>query len=142
MVSKRLKGVSPLVAVIFLIGVTLIIAGFLANWATQFTTSQISKTQYCLDASVIIQGATYSSADSQLNLYVDNSGESDLTFYTLLEYANGTITRDPAEYSVAGGGFETFTIDNVWPTLKEVTIKSRECQGVQDFVGSRWITGL
>jgi len=141
--SRKLKGVSPLVAVIFLIGVTLIIAGFLANWATQFTTNQISKTQYCLDASVIIQGATYSDVDEQLNLYVDNSGDSDLTFYILLEYTNGTIAKDPSDdREVVGGGFETFTINNVWGSLKEVTIKSNECQGVQDFVSSRWITGL
>lgn len=140
--NKTLKGVSPLVAVIFLIGVTLIIAGFLANWATQFTSSQISKTQFCLEASVIIQGATYSDAENQLNLYVDNSGESELTFYTLLEYENGTIVRDSVEYVVSPGELETFTIDNVWDSLKEATIKSKECQGVQDFVSSTWITGL
>ena len=142
MSNKTLKGVSPLVAVIFLIGITLIIAGFLANWATQFTTNKLSKAQYCLDASVIIQGATYSSADNRLSLYVDNSGESKLTFSTLIEYQNGTITKDPVEYEVEPGDLATFTLNNVWSSVKEVTIKSKECQGVQDFISSTWITGL
>jgi flagellin-like protein len=137
--SQR-KGVSPLVAVITLIAFTLIIAGFLANWATQFTTRQTQQIQLCLGAEAIIQGATYDNGD--LNLYVNNRGDVDLTFDVILKYSDGSVEKAPDSYEIAAGDLDTISLTGVPDTLTEVSIESQECKSAQDFVGKSWINGL
>jgi flagellin-like protein len=140
---KSRKGVSPLVAVITLIAFTLIIAGFLANWATTFTTRQTQAIQECLGAEAIIQGATYSG--NTLNLYVNNRGDLDLTFDVLLTLDDGSVTKEDNGgdgYAIDAGDLGTISISNVSDTLTEAAIESRECRSAQDFVGKSWINGL
>ncbi len=134
------KGVSPLVAVITLIAFTLIIAGFLANWATQFTQRQTQQIQYCLGAEAIIQGATYDSGD--LNLYVNNRGDVDLTFDIILKFDDGSVTKPSGTYTADAGELSTFSISGVPGNLTEASIQGQECKSAQDFVGRSWINGL
>ena len=136
------KGVSPLVAVITLIAFTLIIAGFLANWATQFTQKQTQQIQFCLGAEAIIQGATYDSGTNDLNLYVNNRGDVDLTFDVLLTYNDGSVTKSSSSYPVDAGELVTITMSGVTDTLREASIESHECRSAQDFVGRSWINGM
>lgn len=137
----RKKGVSPLIAVIVLIAFTLIVAGMLATWASRFARDTLPTTE-CFNIDVIIQGATYESSTSTLNLYVKNRGTMELTFDTLLKYQNGTITQAGQEYTVDGGQLRTFTFSGVSNTLEEATIQSQECTNVQDLIQRQWITGL
>jgi flagellin-like protein len=137
---KAFKGVSPLVAVITLIAFTLIIAGFLANWATQFTQRQTQQIQYCLGAEAIIQGATYDTGT--LNLYVNNRGDVDLNFDILLTYDDGSVEKPSGTFAVDAGELATFAVSSVPSNLTEATIQSQECRSAQDFVGRSWINGL
>jgi flagellin-like protein len=140
--NKTLKGVSPLVAVITLIAFTLIIAGFLASWATQFTERTTRDIQFCLGAEAIIQGATYDSGTNTLNLYVNNRGDVDLTFDIIINYADGSVEKPSGSFAAAAGELQTFSITGVSDTLTEVSIASKECRSAQDFVGKNWINGL
>jgi flagellin-like protein len=140
--KKSLKGVSPLVAVITLIAFTLIIAGFLANWATQFTQRQTQQIQYCLGAEAIIQGATYDSGTQTLNLYVNNRGDVDLTFDVILKYGPSDAPTKHSGFSADAGELATFTVTSVPSTLTEASIEGNECRSAQDFVGKAWINGL
>jgi flagellin-like protein len=139
---KKRKGVSPLVAVITLIAFTLIIAGFLANWATQFTQRQTQQIELCLGAEAIIQGATYDADNDVLNLYVNNRGDVDLTFDVILTYDDGSVTKSDSSYSIDSGDLGTITMNNVPGNLTEASIESQECRSAQDFVGRSWINGL
>ena len=135
------KGVSPLIAVIVLIAFTLIVAGMLATWASRFARETLPATE-CFNIDVIIQGATYDTPTSTLNLYVKNRGTMDLTFDTLFKYQNGTITQAGQTYTVNGGQLRTFTFTGISNTLEEATIQSQECANVQDLIQRQWITGL
>lgn len=135
------KGVSPLIAVIVLIAFTLIVAGMLATWASRFARETLPTTE-CFNIDVIIQGATYDTPTSTLNLYVKNRGTMDLTFDTLFKYQNGTITQAGQTYTVNGGQLRTFTFTGISNTLEEATIQSQECANVQDLIQRQWITGL
>jgi flagellin-like protein len=140
--NKMFKGVSPLVAVITLIAFTLIIAGFLANWATQFTQRQTQDIQRCLGAEAIIQGATYDSGSNTLNLYVNNRGDVDLTFDVLLTFDDGSVTKPSGTYQADAGELATFSLAGVTDNLTEATVQGKECKSAQDFVGRSWINGL
>ncbi|MBI4020577.1 MAG: type IV pilin [Candidatus Aenigmarchaeota archaeon] len=141
MQPKALKGVSPLIAVILLIALTLIIAGILATFTQNIATRTISGSQRCQNAKVIIQGATYEKTISNLTMVVYNYGDIDLTFDTLLSYQNGTILQGPGVNTTSGG---IVTSDfRVWSNLDEVTIKSKECSGtIQDLLPRTFIRGL
>jgi FlaG/FlaF family flagellin (archaellin) len=139
---KTLKGVSPLVAVITLIGFTLIIAGFLANWATQLTYRQTQQIQQCLGAEVIIQSAIYDSGSDDLDLYINNRGDVDLTLGVLLTYENGSVSKPSGSWSADAGELITISISDVPGTLSEVSVESDECRAAQDFIGKSWINGL
>ena len=138
--QKTLKGVSPLVAVITLIAFTLIIAGFLANWATQLTYRQTQDIQRCLGAEAIIQGATFDAGD--LDLYVNNRGDIDLTFDVILTFEDGSVEKASSSYSADAGELITISLTGVSDTLTEVSVESQECRSAQDFVGKSWINGL
>ncbi len=135
------KGVSPLIAVIVLIAFTLIVAGMLATWASRFARDTLPTTE-CFNIDVIIQGATYESSTSTLNLYVKNRGTVQLTFDTLIKYQNGTITQAGQSYTVDANQLRTFTFTGISNTVDEVTIQSQECTNVQDLIQRQWITGL
>ena len=141
MASKR-RGVSPIVAIIALIGITLIVSGIITSYATRFTTGRLSQLQECTDANVIIQGARYESSSGNLILYVKNRGNIDLTLDVLLTNDIGEITQDPDNHTTTAGHLGTFTISGVSSNLKEVTVQSQECPGVQDTMHKYWITGM
>ena len=135
------KGVSPLIAVIVLIAFTLIVAGMLATWASRFARETLPTTE-CFNIDVIIQGATYDSPTSTLNLYVKNRGTIQLTFDTLIKYQNGTIAQAGQSYTVDANQLRTFTFTGISNTVDEVTIQSQECTNVQDLIRRQWITGI
>jgi len=139
--SKSLKGVSPLVAVVTLIAFTLIIAGFLASWATQLTVRQTQAIQECLGAQAVIQGATYNSGN--LNIYVNNRGDIDLTFDVILTYDDGSVEKPSGgPWEAESGELITISLTDIDSSLTEVSVESQECRGAQDFVGKSWINGL
>jgi len=139
---KSYKGISPLVAVVALIGITLIISGIITSFATRYTRTTVSELQQCSSAGVIIQGARYESGSQTLYLYVKNRGTTDLSFDVLLKKTNGEISQATGNFNVSAGKLATFTLNNVGTDLEEVTIQSKECKGVQDLIQKRWITGM
>lgn len=144
---KQLKGISPLVATILLIAFTLIVAGILAGWATQFASSKQQQINQCLDAMLYIQRASYDSATDDLSIVVYNAGKVDLNFFLLLSYANATthpnlVERSNETYNITSGTIKTVKLLNVTGDLDEITVKSDTCQGVQNLLTKAYIQGL
>jgi flagellin-like protein len=137
------KGISPLVAVIMLIAITLIVSGILATWVTQIAQSQRGKLEYCMDASVLIQGARYDSGTQTLYLYIDNRGNVNLNFTAILTFSDDTAPiKSSTLFPVEAKKLDTMTITSVPNTLREATIQSDECPGAQDLIQRRGIKGL
>lgn len=138
-----MKAISPLIAVIMLIAFTMIIAGVLATWTTNFATRQRVQIEFCSDAGAYIQGGTYDAGTSTLNLVIFNNGKVPLNFIGILTYKNGTVLRYPSTLdNVTAGSISTFTMTGVSSSLDQATIQSKECTGVQDLLYSRNIRGL
>jgi len=140
----RMKAISPLIAVIMLIAFTMIIAGILATWTTNFATRSRVQIEFCSDAGAYIQGGTYDSANNgTLNLVVFNNGKVPLNFIGILSYKNGTAVRYASTLdNVTAGSIRTFTMSGVGSDLDQATIQSKECTGVQDLLYSRNIRGM
>lgn len=147
MKGKKLRGISPLVAVIMLIAFTLIVAGILAGWATQFAQTQRRTVETCIDARVLLQRGNYDRNSQNLTLVVYNYGRVPLELFTLLTYKDmklhptGTESF-PERLNVSAGSIAAFIIPEVTPDLSEVMIQSEQCPGVQDILRDIDITGL
>jgi flagellin-like protein len=140
---RNRKGISPLIAVIMLIAFTMIIAGILATWTTNFATRQRVQIDFCSNAGAYIQGGTYDSGSNTLSLIIFNNGKVPLSFMGILTYKNGTTESYPTTLdNVTSGSVKTFTMNNVGSDLEQATIQSKECQGVQDLLYYYNIRGL
>ncbi len=147
------KGISPLVAVIMLIAFTLIIAGILAGWATQFTQSQRTSAQRCVDARIILQSGVYANSSesiSNLTLTVYNYGSVDLSLKPIVKYVNGSIVTFNDTISVNAGEIVTHVLTGIdGANFEQVTVQSVECTppcyycpGAQDLLLDTNIRGL
>jgi flagellin-like protein len=139
---EKMKGISPLIATIMLIAFTMIIAGILATWTTNFATRQRVQIEFCSDAGAYIQGGTYDPGTQTLNLIVFNNGKVPLSFIGILTYKDGTISRYSSTLNTTAGNIATFTMTGIVSNLDQATIQSKECTGVQDLLYSRNIRGM
>lgn len=137
------KGISPLIAVIMLIAFTMIVAGILAGWATQFVTQSRSELQFCARAQLLIQRAYFENASNQLTLALFNTGDVPLSgFAVRLLYQNQSITSTKFEsMNISYQDIKTVTLATD-DTLEQVVVQSLECRGAQDMVGRYDVQGL
>ncbi len=135
-----MKAISPLIAVIMLIAFTMIIAGILATWTTNFATRQRVQIEFCSEAGAYIQGGTYDSGT--LNLIIYNNGKVPLNFSCILTYKDGTSVKSPSAVVINAGSIGTLTMTGVGSNLDQATIQSKECQGVQDLLYYYNIRGM
>ena len=135
------KGISPLIAVIVLIAITLVVSGVLASWATQFTQSQRRVFEQCINAKLLIRGASYSDTDQQVNLIIYNYGSIPLTITSIVEYQNRTVFQSTAKVALDAGAIKNVYIDAT-DEIKEVAVQAEECAGATDFIGIVNIQGL
>ena len=157
---KKLRGISPLVAVIMLIAFTLISAGMLAGFVTQMTETQTRAAEVCVDARVQLQKAVWDGdsdpdpTEGNLTLTVYNYGKVNLRLKVLLSYSNesqhpGGVATHDTTFPVDAGKISVQKLGDIGDDLTEVTIKSMqcdqpcyECQGAQDFLPYMNIKGL
>ncbi len=144
--DSGLKGISPLVAVIMLIAFTMVVAGILASWASQFALTQRQQIQLCSEAFIFIQSGVYdnSSTPPELNLMVWNNGDVDLTgFDIIVTYDNDSL---PNKYSknvnITAGDIKILTVAGAPINIKSVDVVSNECKGARDMLLKYNIKGL
>jgi flagellin-like protein len=137
------KGISPLISVIMLIAFTMIVAGILAGWATQFVTQSRSELQFCSKAQLLIQRAYYDNATKKLTIALFNTGDVPLNgFAVRLTYQNETITSIKYEaLNISYQDIQTVEMETD-DTLKQVVVQSLQCRGAQDLIGKYDIQGL
>ena len=139
---KKRKGISPLISVILLIAFTMVVAGILAAWATQFVRVRQSEFVKCSDAGVLIQSSYYESASSKLFTNVFNNGKVSMEgFSMIITLDNGTVISQGSNVTISAGSVQTFNISSP-SNIKEVSIRSRQCQGAQDSIGKYYIQGI
>ncbi len=128
-----MKGISPLIAVIMLIGLVMIVAGIFATFTQNLAMNQIQSVRFCSEASASIYPSTsFDSLSGDLNLIIYNSGKRDLDFIVFFTYDNKTVEKYGSTVSVASQDIATQSITGLPDNLEQVTIQSTDCPGVQD----------
>lgn len=131
------KGVSPLIASVLLLAVTLSVASIfsgwgpsLANFVTEETRNHTEQTIDCNRADVKIVSAKYYSSDSETSIVLRNKGNSDLDDLQASAWHDDLPMNDTVISLVSGN----FTTVNITTHSKPHTVKafSRDCTSVTD----------
>ena len=94
--AKSKKGISPLIATVLIIGLTVVLAALVAMWTTQFTKdttknvgAKSEQQLACIeDVSLNIKGSC--AGNGYYDITVENSGIKDVTALNIRLYASGT----------------------------------------------------
>ena len=114
------KGVSPLIATILLVAISLAIAGMLYSWMAQYATTQTSKyttssgTQLQCSQAGGIQINSCTHTGSNFKLQIESTGDIDLNGFTIAAlYSDGNATNTDANKLLKARSY--LSIDaNLW----------------------------
>lgn len=125
------KAVSPLVAAVLLIAVTMTIAALLSYWASGFIKQRTSEWEErspggeCTFANFKIYSCLYSGTDSSFRVILENLRDVELKNITaFVIYDNGTVGSQSGFSSLPGGQIQTYTFSGVNSNYQELTIKT------------------
>jgi flagellin-like protein len=121
------KGISPLVAAVLLIAVTMTIAGLLAYWAASFVKTSLPETNetetQCRFADFSIYSCTYS--NRTVNLILENTQNVDLEdLKAYFIFSNNTVSDAyDLNETLPSGRLKSFTITSV-DDFSKISIKT------------------
>lgn len=126
------KAVSPLVAAVLLIAVTMTIAAILSYWASGFVRSRTEEWEErlpageCSFANFRIYSCSYSDTNGEFTIILENIRNVKLRNITaFVIYDNGTIqTQSVLADLDPSPAIKTYTISGVSPNYNELSIKT------------------
>jgi flagellin-like protein len=126
-----MRGISPLVATVLLIAVTMTIAGMLAYWASSFVKTQTTQFENqtlateCRFADFRFYSCNYNSTSQQINFVLENFRSvtlRDLIAYIV--YQNGSVSNYSLNEALPGGTMKGFSIGNISSDYSSIIIKT------------------
>lgn len=142
---KRMKGISPLIAVIMLIAFVLVVSGIFYSWLFQFAYSHREEFRICSRAKISLQSAYYNPDTGNISVAIFNSGDVPLEGFIILISPKGaegpTVKRDFLKKMILAKDIGVFPV--VYEEdLKSMRIQSVECAGVQEIIDINDVEGL
>lgn len=99
--SRSLRGISPLIAAVLLIGITMAVAIILSAWATQFTSDVTESVSTCHGAKIRAGSAKYDTSTGKFKVSVENVGSVPVDGFRLSVLFDN---QDSGVYSVSPAG--------------------------------------
>lgn len=123
------SGISPLVAAVLLIAVTMTIAGLLAYWATSFVRTSLPETNKteteCQFAAFSIYSCTHTDATEKVSLILENHKNVGLRgLKVFIIFPNATVSN-PVELNgtlPAGGMLKSFQIVGIRDNFSKIMV--------------------
>ena len=135
----KIRGVSPIIAVVVLIGLTVVLAGLLSSWAVSIITQSSQQDMCWVDTVYTISDASYNDSTGFISLRLKNSGK--LAVYNFsIEADNGTTIvvvpalSPDASFSVGPGMSQYITVladpavYNI-TNIQTITVLASSCHG-------------
>jgi flagellin-like protein len=109
------KGISPLVATVLLIAITMTIAGVLAYWASGFVAVSLPQPE-CSTASFVILYKNYDPINKNITLFIQNKGPGNLIITNVtFGYAGGAIDTRSINRTLAPNSLTSIVLTDVEP---------------------------
>ncbi len=122
-----MKGISPIVAAVLLIAVTMTIAGVLAYWSSTFVEKQLPEVEtQCKFSNFIFESCTYNSTSQRLNFILNNRRNIDLKNLTAyISYSNNSVSSGiTLNVSLLGNELKSFSMSGVSSDFSSVLVKT------------------
>ncbi len=125
-----MKGISPIVAAVLLIAITMTIAGVLAYWSSTFVSTGLPAenitTAQCRLAQFQFQTCRYNSTSQVIAFSLNNLRTADLGNLTaFIEYPNGTISNGISlNGSLVANTIKSYTVSGVFSDFSNILIKT------------------
>jgi flagellin-like protein len=131
------KGLSPIIAVVILIGIAVMAGGILSSWVTSFITDSSRQDTCAITTMYTLSEATYNSTSGIVKVRVKNTGSTAIRNFTV-EADNETLiartsasSPDPS-YTV-GEGMAQYVVANVSNSsitnVLTITVLTESCAG-------------
>lgn len=126
-----LKGISPLIATVLLIAVTMTLAGVLAYWASTFVKSglEVSSNQTvsteCNFGNFVVEACSYDNAAQKVSFILNNIGTvglSNITVFTI--YPDNSLNFTQLNGTLPSSRLVPFTVNGVVPGFSKLTIRT------------------
>lgn len=130
-----MKGISPIVAAVLLIAITMTIAGVLAYWSSTFVSTTLptenTTTSQCRVAQFEFFNCKYNSTSQTIAFSLNNVAIVDLGNMTaFVEYSNGTISNAISlNQSLPSNTIKGFSVSGISSDFSNILIKS-SCPGL------------
>jgi flagellin-like protein len=136
-----MKGLSPIIAAVILIAITMTIAGILSFWATGFMKSKLSEVENttqgtdCLAAKFVVYSSTYNNKTKTLYIIVDNRMSIDLVLENLyIFYPDNKLVTKPLNLELNSNVVKELNITDVPEGFTNAKIKSNCPEVFVDFI--------
>ena len=133
----NLKAISPLIATVILIGITIIIAGILGAWATIYVTqrTQANATQVKCDVLVPQLFPTqckYNETLLKLTVFINSRANQPLKgFNVVVEYPDKEPYLNSTDKTLEPASVLYLEFENIQPGFTSIRIKSVECPSIE-----------
>jgi flagellin-like protein len=136
-----MKGLSPIIAAVILIAITMTIAGILSFWATGFMKSKLAEVENttqgtdCLAAKFVVYSSTYNNKTKTLYTIVDNRMTIDLVLENLyIFYPDNKLVTKPLNLELNSNVVKELNITDVPEGFTNAKIKSNCPEVFVDFI--------
>ena len=123
-----MKGISPIVAAVLLIAITMTIAGVLAYWSQSFvsTTLPVENTSIaeCRIAQFVFLSCRYNATGQSIAFSLNNIRGVNLGITAFIEYANGTISSGTSVGTLSSNTIKSFNVSGVSSDFTSLVIKT------------------
>lgn len=131
------KGISPILASVLLLAVTISVAGVFSGWAptlaqtvTDQTGNQTEHRLDCNEASAEFISANYNSSASEIDTALRNTGRADIPELILVVFDSSDSLITQSNLSVNAGNVANTTISGVNSDPAYVNLYSQKCGDV------------
>lgn len=125
-----MKGISPIVAAVLLIAITMTIAGVLAYWSSTFVSTTLptenTTVAQCRVAQFEFLNCRYNSSSQNLIFSLNNVRTVDLSkLLAFIEFANGTVTNGISlNATLPSGEIRSYTLGNIPSDFANLVVKT------------------
>ena len=124
-----MKGISPIVAAVLLIAITMTIAGVLAYWSSTFVSITLpienTTTSQCRVAQLEFLNCRYNATSQTITFSLNYVRSLDLNLRAFVEYPNGTVSSCVSlNQSLAANTIKSYSISGASSDFSNLLIKT------------------
>jgi flagellin-like protein len=129
---RNLKGISPLVAAVLLIAVTMTIAGVLAYWATNFFRTETTALQQnqslireCTAANMRVYSCSYDVNNTRMSLILENNGATTLRDIVVqIIHSDNSISTINLNGTLQRNLLQSYTLNDISSNYTNLVIRT------------------